>query len=201
MTSDLNVPKPSHSEVQKYLDKWQTLDNYPKQESALNKLFFEFAPGNTDMNDILLKCATLNDFYSTRIRTIDLVYVADNIAKIDNLDELLEKGDTTLIDKMQIFKDKEGLKRRCYSFATKYCSHHNPIALPIYDSFVDEMLWHFQKTYQFSNFHRKDLKNYQRFIETLLDFKRYFDLNDVGFKELDRYLWQLGKDTFGNKKE
>ncbi|STZ00975.1 Uncharacterised protein [Moraxella lacunata] len=143
MTSDLNVPKPSPSEVQKYLDKWQTLDNYPKQESALNKLFFEFAPGNTDMNDILLKCATLNDFYSTRIRTIDLVY----------------------------------------------------------DSFVDEMLWHFQKTYQFSNFHRKDLKNYQRFIETLLDFKRYFDLNDVGFKELDRYLWQLGKDTFGNKKE
>lgn len=27
-----------------------------------------------------------------------------------------------------------------YSFASKYCSHHNPLDYPIYDIYVDEVL-------------------------------------------------------------
>lgn len=64
---------PSIEEVECYLNRCKTLDtldNYRLQESALNKLFFQLCPNNSDISDILLKTATLNDFYSTNIFAI-----------------------------------------------------------------------------------------------------------------------------------
>lgn len=52
---------PSIEQLKYYLDKRETLDNYVVQENALNKLFSTF-PNNTDLDDILLKSATLNHF-------------------------------------------------------------------------------------------------------------------------------------------
>lgn len=37
----INIPKPNKKEVQKYLDKWDSLESYVLQENALDKLFFE----------------------------------------------------------------------------------------------------------------------------------------------------------------
>ena len=62
---DIDVPNPSVDQVEIYLTKWDGLENYHLQEDALNKLFFELCPKNTDIIDILLKASTLNDFYST----------------------------------------------------------------------------------------------------------------------------------------
>ncbi|UTW70364.1 hypothetical protein KHA80_07545 [Anaerobacillus sp. HL2] len=42
-------------------------------------------------------------------------------------------------------------KKNFYSFATKYCSHHNPLDYPIYDSYVDEVLRHFRNRDGFSD--------------------------------------------------
>ena len=41
---DIIIPKPSASEVGKYLKKWKNLKNYKLQEDALDKLFFELLP-------------------------------------------------------------------------------------------------------------------------------------------------------------
>ena len=41
--------------------------NYVLQENALDKLFFKVYPNNTEIDDILIKCSSLNDFYSTNI--------------------------------------------------------------------------------------------------------------------------------------
>ncbi len=41
------------------------LKEYCNKEEALNKLFFEICPKNTDIKDILLKASTLNDFFET----------------------------------------------------------------------------------------------------------------------------------------
>ena len=57
-------PKPCFSEVNKYLNKWKNLEGYTSQEEALNKLFLELLPGNSEIADILLKASCLNDFYS-----------------------------------------------------------------------------------------------------------------------------------------
>ena len=61
------VPRPSVEQVEYYLNQWDTMENYRLQEAALNKLFFELVPKNTEITDILLKVSTLNDFYSTNI--------------------------------------------------------------------------------------------------------------------------------------
>ena len=67
-----NLPKPTKEEIEKYLAKWNSLENYVLQESSLNKLFFNTYPKNNDINDILIKCSSLNDFYSTNIFQLDI---------------------------------------------------------------------------------------------------------------------------------
>ena len=64
------LPHPTKQEVEKYLNKWNTLENYVLQENSLDKLFFKTYPNNNDINDILIKCSSLNDFYSTNIYSI-----------------------------------------------------------------------------------------------------------------------------------
>ena len=58
--SNPDVPRPSCDEVKKYLSRWDTLENYALQESALDKLFFKAYPDNTDIDDVLIKVSALN---------------------------------------------------------------------------------------------------------------------------------------------
>ena len=68
--SGINIPTPSKEQVNFYLTKWDKLENYNLQEEALDKLFLKLCPINTDITDILLKVAALNDFYSTNIFSV-----------------------------------------------------------------------------------------------------------------------------------
>ena len=45
----------------------------------------------------------------------------------------------------------------------RYCSHHNTLDYPIYDSYVDEVFRYFRNRDGFSDFHDGDLKDYVRF--------------------------------------
>lgn len=190
-----DIPQPSVQEVEKYLKLWNTLENYSLQENALNKLFFELAPFNKEISDILLKSATLNDFYSTNIFSI--YPVAKHILSLD-IDERLKMGDETLVDDMKtVVINNKSLK--LYSFVTKYCSHHNPKDFPIYDSFVDKVLRYFRDMDNFSEFNNDNLKNYKRFKEILNDFRMFYGLHRYSFKEMDKFLWQFGKEYFPKK--
>ena len=189
-------PKPGISEVTKYLKEWKKLEKYTSQERALNKLFLELLPGNSEITDILLKASCLNDFYSTRIFAI--YPVAKRILSIKDLDKRLKAGDIKLVRELGNVKIGDN-KRYFYSFATKYCSHHNPIAFPIYDSYVEKVLVYFNKVDKFSSFKIKDLKDYRKFKGILLDFQRYYKLERFDLKEIDRYLWLLGKEFFPKK--
>ena len=46
-------PEPRVSEVNKYLKGWKKLEKYTSQERALNKLFLELLPGNSEITDHL----------------------------------------------------------------------------------------------------------------------------------------------------
>ena len=186
-------PKPCFSEVNKYLNKWKNLEGYTSQEEALNKLFLELLPGNSEIADILLKASCLNNFYSTRIFAI--YPVAKRILSIKDLDKRLKAGDIKLVRELGNVKIGDD-KRYFYSFATKYCSHHNPIDFPIYDSYVEKILLYFNEIDKFSSFRRPDLKDYRKFKGVLLDFQRYYKLERFNLKEIDRYLWLLGKEIF-----
>ena len=187
-TAKILLPRPCSDEVERYLSQWNTLENYSLQESALDKLFFTLAPSNTQIEDILLKVSTLNDFYSTNIFSV--FPVAKHILSLD-IDPRLNQGDPTLVDTI---KTVDG--RNHYSFATKYCSHHNPLEYPIYDSYVDKILRYFRDTDGFCSFESDDLKQYDKFKQIILAFRTYYELDQYTLKEIDQYLWQLGKDYF-----
>lgn len=195
----ISIPRPSSKEVKKYLEQWNQLKDYKAQEDALDKLFFKLCPKNTDESDILLKVASLNDFYSTNIFSV--FPVAERIHACANVDERLKTGDETLvmdIQKVSFIRDKtkEKVNRQFYSFATKYCSHHKPMLYPIYDRYVDVILRYFRNKESFTFFTNDELKNYTRFKEIILKFRDFYKLNQFNIKELDKYLWLLGKKYF-----
>lgn len=188
----LCVPAPSPEKVDHYIQKWNTLENYHMQEDALDKLFITLAPRNVDLSDILIKVAALNDFYSTHI--FSAYPVAKHILSL-NIDERLKAGDDALVGDIQkiAVKDKT---INFYSFSTKYCSHHNPLDFPIYDSYVETILWYFRNRDEFSVFKKADLKDYPKFKRILLQFRSFYGLEQYNLKQIDKYIWQLGKEYF-----
>jgi len=191
-----DVPHPSHEQVNLYLAKWDSLENYTAQESALNKLFWHTAPTNNSLDDILIKVATLNDFYSTHIKSI--FTVARHILQL-GIDEQLKFGDENIVDKIANVTMPNGKTRNEFSFATKYCSHHRADDYPIYDSYVDKLLCYFRDVDGFASFHRDDLRKFSIFKRTILEFRKFYSLENFTIKAIDKYLWQLGKECFPNK--
>ncbi len=192
-TLGMNIPKPSDNEVLKYLTRWDSLDSYVLQESSLKKLFTKTYPKNKSMDDVLIKVCSLNDFYSTNIFSPFLV--SKHISSLD-VDKRLKRGDLTLVNdiaEVEVSKDKT---INFYSFATKYCSHHRPLIYPIYDSYVEKVLMYFKRKDNFLNFFKKDLKIYPKYREILIGFRNYYKLNNYNLKQIDKYLWQLGKEHF-----
>lgn len=188
----IEIPTPTSKEIDMYLKKWDSLENYVLQESSLDKLFFKTYPQNNDINDILIKCSSLKDFYSTNIFSI--FPVAKHILDL-NIDERLKNEDTTLVDDIAKITIN-GKQKYFYSFATKYCSHHFPKSFPIYDSFVEKVLMYFKRKDNFADFKQKDLKDYTKFKDILIKFKKFYNIDQYNLKDIDRYLWQLGKDYF-----
>ena len=186
------IPLPSESVVEEYLLRWNTLENYQSQESALHKLFFELCPENKLIEDVLLKAAALNNFYSTNIFSI--YPVAKHICSL-NIEERLKAGDVTLVGDIQKVVIG-GVTKNFYSFSTKYCSHHNALDFPIYDSYVDEVLRYFRKRDKFTNFDDANLKDYAVFKSILLEFRKFYGLEKFNIKQIDQYIWQLGKEYF-----
>jgi len=189
----MKIIRPSEKVVKEYLDKWDDLENYVLQESSLKKLFTKTYPLNNDMDEVLIKVCSLNDFYSTNI--FSPFKVAKHIVSL-KIDYRLENNDLELVNDIAKVKVNDKKEINFYSFATKYCSHHKPIIYPIYDSFVDKLLMYFKKSDKFSLFANSDLKNYSRYKEILIDFQKFYSLENFNLKEIDKYLWQAGKDYF-----
>ena len=191
-----NLPSPD--KVNEYLQKWDQLEDYVSQESALDKLFLELCRYNTCIEDILIKCSALNDFYSTNIFKVH--NVAQHYLHMD-IDNRLDEGDLTLVEDLAHIIIN-GKPFKFYSFASKYCSHHRPNTYPIYDSYVHKLLKYFRDRNKdsFCNFKEADLKDYQSYVAIIQAFQQYYGLNSFSIKEIDKYLWQLGKEVFNTFK-
>lgn len=193
-TDRLNLPKPSVQIVEEYLTRWDSLEDYVAQENAIDRLFLGEFNSNDNLEHILIKCSVLNDFYSTNI--FKIYPVAKHILSL-NIDERLKTGDPTLVDEIARVEFFGG-EKNFYSFASKYCSHHNPLEYPIYDSYVRKVLNYYRKVDRFFSFGDNDLKNYPKFKEILVRFREFYKLDKYNLKELDKYLWQFGKEHFPN---
>lgn len=102
--------KPLPEEVERYISIWNGLENFVNQEHALDKLFFELCSQNVCIEDILLKCSSLNDFYSTNI--FDVHSVAKHILSL-NIDERLRSGDISLVHDILMSESERRKKNVC----------------------------------------------------------------------------------------
>jgi hypothetical protein len=189
------IRKPSVKEVERYLEKYcnhPKFINYPIQERIVVSLFKQF-PHNTKIEEVLHKVTVLNYFYSTRIR--DTFAVAQHIVKL-NIDKQLHEGEEGIVE--EIAKVSIGGKeRRFYSFATKYCSHHQPDVYPIYDSYVSKVLTYFNKQCYFADFTKKVIReDYPTFMRVIKAFRECYRLETCKLRAIDRYLFLLGREKF-----
>jgi hypothetical protein len=161
-------------------------------EDALGQLWAQF-PRNTETAHVLLKVLVLNKLYSAQVRDIDVEILARHIAGL-GIDPLLAEGSPSTVD---LITNCDNL-RNYFSFASKYCSWHNPDAYPIYDSRVDECLWSYQKRDGFAKkkFLRKDLWVYPGFCEVVTQFRDFYKLGSFNFKAIDKFLWLQGESLF-----
>ena len=180
---------PSVKDAEWFLEYWKNLPSYSNQEKALDKLFMGICKRNDNIEDILIKCSSLNDFYRTNI--FDIHTVAQHILSL-KIDERLEDGDLSLVDEIS-HVEVNGKLHTFYSFATKYCSHHNPERYAIYDSYVEKVLVSMNSRDHFMDFKQEELKDYETYMSVVDAFKKRYGLTQYNIKQLDQYLWQLGK--------
>ena len=180
---------PSVKDAEWFLEYWKNLPSYSNQEKALDKLFMGICKRNDNIEDILIKCSSLNDFYSTNI--FDIHTVAQHILSL-KIDERLKNGDLSLVDEIS-HVEVNGKLHTFYSFATKYCSHHNPERYAIYDSYVEKVLISMNSRDHFMDFKQEELKDYETYMRVIKAFQQRYGLMQYNIKRLDQYLWQLGK--------
>ena len=180
---------PCKEEVEHWLNIW----GEPLAESSLQRLFTDLCPKNDNINDIFIKCVALNSLYSTQIFSIE--NVAKHYITID-IDSKLQKGDLSLV--ADLTPVKIGTKvRNLYSFASKYCSFHNPDKYPLYDRYVHLTLKYFSEHKEhFSKFSDNDLRDYPKFVKIIEQFQAKYHLEEFSAKQMDIYLWQIGKEAF-----
>ena len=98
MTVQRGLPegyRPSVEDAEWFINYWNELPSYSNQEHALDKLFMQLCPENKCIEDILIKCSALNDFYSTNI--FDIHTLAQHIYGL-NVDARLRNGDYSLVN-------------------------------------------------------------------------------------------------------
>lgn len=187
-----HIEKPSAVSLTEYLRKWDELENYKLQEASLNLLFNQLCPTNDRIEHVLLKVSALNDFYSTNI--FDTYTVAKHILR-SGIDIELLASNYSVVNRIAQISIK-GKEKNFYSFASKYCSHHKPETFPIYDSFVEKMLLHYQNADEFCSFSKEDLKTYTRFIDVIRSFQSFYKLDKFSLRQIDIFLWLAGKKCF-----
>ena len=66
----------------------------------------------------------------------------------------------------------------------------------IYDNYVEKVLLYFKRRDKFYNFNNSDLRNYPVFINIIHKLQERYGLTAYNLKEIDKYLWQLGKSYY-----
>ena len=176
---------------------------------------------------VLARVVVLNQLYSTRLNSnppknsnnseqkvacdvrlmAKLLYESQFEGNTD-FSKIQKKEDVKLvknwIENMSAELQKKG-KSRSYSFLTKYCSWHfatskeNTFSIPIYDSYVGEMIYRIYKDKEIEydkNITRSSLEDYSVFFEVVEHFRttlNVFTGENYNSKQIDQFLWYYGK--------
>jgi len=195
------VTKPTAGDIKQADAEFDTENNI--LEEALRELFRQY-PHNTQPAQVLLKVTALNTLYSTQIplyrASIPTIFdVAEHIVTL-GIDSDLARGDDGLVSRIAHTEVPHKKVRFYYSFATKYCSWHNPNAYPIFDSRVYAYLCHLVNHGCLDSFRQYDLWGYPIFKKVIEGFRERNRLEEFTFKDIDKFLYLQGAMLFSHKK-
>jgi hypothetical protein len=197
----------TQNDVNFYIAKCNTDPVYLLNKNSLDDLIVKY-PNSTDLIGLRIKSICINECYSTRINSKDLIPLARWICSIKNVDSKIKSGDASIVNEIAASCSIGGVTTKdVYSFASKYCHFHNPDQFPIFDSFVHDMLCQLQNEQDFyriqtgerRKFTQADLKNYSKFKKIRRAFVDYFKLGSYTVLDIDKFLWRAGRDTYFNE--
>jgi len=155
---------------------------------------------NDDFNryEVNIRVAALNQIYSTAILHISPV--------VDKIIEIVPKNHNTfneihyvkLVDKISSVRWKNTTTGKEYfrcnlSFSSKYIHFLSNLKIPIYDSYIWIIMIGYLKQTNKGKYSFSTPKNYEEFYNIFLEFKTTFNLEDYSNYNIDKYLWQYGK--------
>lgn len=176
--------------------------DYKIGEDALTDLFAKY-PANTNEAQVLLKVLTLNELYGTQLPLWDpkrpTVFDVANCIPSLGLDQAFGKGSLDVVSAIST-KQFPGKKQICrFAFATKYASWHKPNLYPIYDRNVYNYFVCLRKLHRADWDHfAEGIKlssndwGYPQFHGLMARFRTHYGLEQVSFKDLDKFLWIHG---------
>jgi hypothetical protein len=183
---DLSIP--TLDNANRAITNFDTDDRYGPAERVLSRVFLNH-PFNNTIEDVLIKVVILNALYNTNILAV--MEMARHILDL-KVDDDLAIAAPQLVDRIANIRIRNKTRRN-YSFATKYCNWHRPEDYPIYDGYVERLLLDYQRRYSFANFTKADIQDYLKYKAILTAFKVQFKLNDLSFKQIDKFLWWTSK--------
>jgi len=187
-----SIPKPTTELINDAIAKFKV----DEIENALIELLAKF-PENAKLSHILLKVVAINSLYHTNILAVELVanHLHELGGKSGELDLLLKSGDLEIVEKISHMEIK-GKRYNFFSFASKYCSWHNPTAYPVYDSRVEKYLrtLHNQGDLQFWSTPEK--WTYLDFQQVILRLRKQYSLESFSFKDIDKFSYIEGGKLF-----
>ena len=177
--------------IQKLMPSWDDAD------IGLERLREHF-PSNTEQSDVLVKASAIDKLYSTRAGNI--YWVANAVvAAMKEAATPQANGErrtaVNIVDLVSQYKlEQHPGSRRCASFASKYCHFFVDAAnFPIYDSFALAAVKDLGGAQHGLTPHCSE---YQDFCERVARLRARDGLEDVGVRELDRFLWLWGQWLF-----
>lgn len=194
MNAHIPLEQPTPQLIEEYSRKFSEYSG--GFDEALEQLLRTF-PRNESLTDILLKAVAINSLYATNIYDISRVAQRIHVLRIDRR---LQVGDLALVEDIARVEMSGGKARRNYSFATKYCAWHKPDIYPIYDYYVDLLLWLYAKQNSFfgaDGFRHAELfEQYPTFVRVISTFKDYYSLKQFSLRQIDKFLWLYGKEVY-----
>lgn len=187
----LNLLNPTREIVKEYVNK------FDDGVEGINKNIIDgfVSHYGTSYDGILAVSALINTLYSTHIDASDFAALTYGIFKIRELKIRLNAGDIALVSEIAgLLKTDDEKKKEYISFASKFCAFHNESKFPIYDRISREMLAKINKEYHFTDKFNKDKIPYEKYVKIYDLFIEEFNLKELTYREVDKYLWLSGKE-------
>ncbi|SGY81518.1 Putative uncharacterized protein [Moritella viscosa] len=168
--------------------------------TSLSKLFSSLND-EEHLHEVMIKVAALNQIYSTSIQYIipvveKIIEIIDNKHDGYGVDEYVSLVDQiATVSWVSPTTGKE--HTRCnLSFSSKYIHFLSGLKTPIYDSYI----WILMIGYLNQNTNNTKLSfsaptSYLSFYNILMKFKVEFKLEEYSNYDLDKFLWQYGKNV------